>query len=80
MKYILVFAIAVTLTLLIASQPSMKDHFDLGYEAGKKESLNTARPSEDLELACAALWVGKQNKIWSDRNEKRVLGVNEQAR
>ena len=77
MKYILIVAISVILTLLIAQQPSMKDHFDLGFEAGKKESLNTSRPSDDLELACAALWVGKQNKIWSERNEKRVLGANE---
>lgn len=77
MKYILIVAISVILTLLIAQQPSMKDHFDLGFEAGKKETLNTSRPSEDLELACAALWVGKQNKIWSERNEKRVLGANE---
>lgn len=69
MKYLLVIGIVAVLLFLIVSRPSMKDHWELGYEAGKKEALNIHRPTDDLEMACAALWVGKQNKIWSQRNQ-----------
>lgn len=33
-----------------------------GVEHGFKKALDTRQPSEALEIACAGLWVGEQNK------------------
>jgi hypothetical protein len=45
-----------------------------GYENGLKDgcrnALNINPPSESLELACAALWVGEQSKKWHDKTKK----------
>lgn len=36
--------------------------YQAGVEHGYKQALDTRKPSEDLEIACAGLWVGEQNK------------------
>lgn len=40
--------------------------YQAGYEAGvregKRTAINPKNPSEELEIACAALWVGEQTK------------------
>jgi hypothetical protein len=45
-----------------------------GYENGLKDGCRNALkinpPSESLELACAALWVGEQSKKWQDKTNK----------
>jgi hypothetical protein len=33
-----------------------------GIEQGKKKALNTNPVSDELEMTCAGLWVGEQNK------------------
>lgn len=60
MKNILIVVLAGCVLLLWYQRPSMKDHWQLGYEQGGKDALKTNPVSEDLELTCAALWVGKQ--------------------
>jgi hypothetical protein len=35
---------------------------DQGRKAGMKSALNTNPVSEELELVCAGLWIGEQNK------------------
>lgn len=37
-------------------------HYQKGVADGRKQALETAHPSEELEIACAGLWVGEQNR------------------
>lgn len=60
MKTFLIAALIGCVLLLWYQRPSMKDHWQLGYEQGRKDALKTNPVSEDLELVCAGLWVGKQ--------------------
>lgn len=60
MKTILIFCLVAAVLALWYQRPSMKDHWQLGYEQGRKDALKTNPVSEDLELTCASLWVGKQ--------------------
>jgi hypothetical protein len=39
----------------------------LGVEQGVRESINVRNPSERLELACAGLWIGDQNKKYFEK-------------
>jgi hypothetical protein len=38
-----------------------------GYAVGYKAALNTREPSDELEMACAGLWVGEQHKKYEER-------------
>lgn len=33
-----------------------------GIQQGIKQALDTRQPTEELEIACAGLWIGEQNK------------------
>jgi hypothetical protein len=45
--------------------------YQVGYSSGQEDAtqqaLKTNPPSEALEMACLGLWVGEQNKKWSNR-------------
>ena len=41
-----------------------------GYAVGYKAALNTREPSDELELACAGLWIGEQHKKYAEREGK----------
>jgi hypothetical protein len=70
-KYILVCLIVVIIYLLADGKPSMKEQWQMGYEAGKKEALKTNPPSEELEMVCAGMWIGEQNKkYWNKQNAR----------
>lgn len=57
---ILMVLFLFTLFIWLMKPTSMKDQWQLGYEQGRKDALKTNPVSEDLELTCASLWVGKQ--------------------
>jgi hypothetical protein len=38
-----------------------------GIAVGYKAALNTREPSDELELACAGLWIGEQHKKYEER-------------
>ena len=38
-----------------------------GYKTAQKQALKTNPPSEELEMVCAGLWVGEQNKKYKDK-------------
>lgn len=59
-KYFLVLMLVVVTYLLI--QQRYSDEYKAGYAEGLRVALKTNPPSEDLELVCAGLWVGEQNK------------------
>lgn len=66
-KYILVAAIVLVVYLLI--QQRYTDEYKAGYAEGLRVGLKTNPPSEELELVCAGLWVGEQNKkMWKKEN------------
>jgi hypothetical protein len=60
MKYILVFCILATATLLLTNR--LDARYQEGLAEGKRIALNTTNPSHALENACLSLWVGEQNK------------------
>ncbi len=60
MRAFLIAALIGCVLLLWYQKPSMKDHWQHGYEQGRKDALKTNPVSEELELVCAGLWVGKQ--------------------
>ena len=41
-----------------------------GYAVGYKAALNTREPSDELEIACAGLWIGEQHKKYAEREGK----------
>lgn len=67
MKILLTISLVITFYLLMSNQ--FDDKYKAGYAAGKREALRTAPPSEDLEMACAGLWVGEQNKKYFQRQK-----------
>ena len=48
-------------------QNRFDDKYEQGYKEGMKSALKTNPPSEELEITCAGLWVGEQNKKWFSR-------------
>lgn len=40
---------------------------DHGIKQGKRDALRTNPVSEELEMICAGLWVGEQNKKYKDK-------------
>lgn len=67
--------VALVLTILALIYSMVQNRFDdkyrAGYDAGVKESLKTNPPSQELEMVCAGLWVGEQNKkYWNKQNAR----------
>jgi hypothetical protein len=68
-KYILVTALVVVFYLLIKQRYTDEDQ--AGYAEGMRVALKTNPPSEELEMVCAGLWVGEQNKkAWKKENAR----------
>jgi hypothetical protein len=40
-----------------------------GYAEGFKKALDTREPSDELEITCAALWIGEQTKKHLERTK-----------
>ena len=60
MKYVLIFCICATVYLLVSHR--MEQQYAKGLAEGRRTALHTNPVSEELELACAGLWVGEQAK------------------
>lgn len=67
MKIVLVLLIAATLYLLVSNRIS--DEYQAGYAEGLRVALKTNPPSQELELVCAGLWVGEQNKKYWEKTK-----------
>ena len=65
-------ALVLTILALIYSmvQNRFDDKYQAGYAAGIKEALKTNPPSEELEMVCAGLWVGEQNRRYFNKGLK----------
>lgn len=67
MKSVLV-AILIGLGYLLLHS-AFERQYNRGLAEGRGMALKTNPPSEELELVCAGLWVGEQNKkYWNKEN------------
>ena len=69
MKYFLVICIVSFAGVLV--QNRIKDEYKAGYAEGMRVALKTNPPSEELEIACAGLWVGEQNRRYFKKELKK---------
>ena len=67
MKVILSLALVGALYLL--AQSALEREYKTGLREGRAMALKTNPPSEELELVCAGLWVGQQNKKAFERSK-----------
>ena len=44
--------------------------YNRGFAEGRGTALKTNPPSEELEMVCAGLWVGEQNKKMDKKNAR----------
>ena len=65
MKIVLIGALAGVFYFLING--AFERQYQAGFREGKTTALKTNPPSEDLEVVCAGLWVGEQNKKFMER-------------
>jgi len=68
MKTILVMLIIAVVYLLVSNRIS--DEYQAGYEEGMRVALKTNPPSQELEMTCAGLWVGEQNRKYFQKGLK----------
>ena len=67
MKILLIGAILGTFYFLFVG--AMDRQYNRGFAEGRGMALKTNPPSEELELVCAGLWIGEQNKkYWKKTN------------
>lgn len=69
MKSILIVGIMLFVGVLVHNR--IKDEYKAGYAEGMRVALKTNPPSEELEVTCAALWVGEQNKQYFKKESKK---------
>ena len=43
--------------------------YQRGFGDALKTAYKTNPPSDQLEMVCAGLWVGEQNKKWHEKNK-----------
>lgn len=63
MKIILIGAIAGCFYYLFDN--ALDRQYNRGFAEGRGIALKTNPPSEELEMVCAGLWIGQQNKRYS---------------
>lgn len=65
---ILLVSILIGLGYLLINN-AFERQYNRGFAEGRGMALKTNPPSEELELVCAGLWVGEQNKkYWKKEN------------
>ena len=69
MKYVLVLLI-IGLMIYAVERRAERAHAE-GFKLGMHYALKSNPPSEELEMVCAGLWVGEQNKkAWKKENAR----------
>ena len=64
-------SLVIVLGLLLISVAYMHGYTE-GHEKAKKTALSTNPVSEELEMVCAGLWIGEQNKkYWNKGNASK---------
>ena len=65
--YVLVTLIVVISYMIIKQRYT--DEYQAGYAEGLRVALKTNPPSQELEMVCAGLWVGEQNKKYWEKTK-----------
>lgn len=68
MKYIFVLILSMIMALWIPHR--MEQKYQEGVLEGRRTALHTVPISEELEMVCAGLWVGEQNKKYYQKGNK----------
>ena len=69
MRTVLIVGIMLFVGVLVHNRIE-QSHAD-GFKLGMHYALKTNPPSEELEVTCAGLWVGEQNKkYWNKQNAR----------
>lgn len=69
MKTLFITCIIGTIALLVHGR--LETEYQRGYREATAKLLKTNPPSEELEMTCAGLWVGEQNrKHWERINAR----------
>ena len=66
-KYVLITLL--TLLMWVMVNDRIDQAHSEGFKLGMHYALKKDPPSEELELACAGLWVGQQNRRWFEKNK-----------
>ena len=67
---IVFWAFLIALVFLFMDHQVDKAHAE-GFSVGMRYALKSDPPSEQLEMVCAGLWVGEQNKkAWKKQNAR----------
>lgn len=69
MKYLALLILMLVLALWIPFK--MDERYAQGLADGKASALKTNPVSEELELTCAALWIGEQHRKLIQQEVKR---------
>ena len=64
------FLVGIAAMKLDGFEP-MREQYRLGFENGTKDALRMNPASEELELVCAGLWIGEQNRIYLEREARK---------
>ena len=67
MKFI--FSAALIGCLYLLAKSALEREYQIGLREGRGMALKTNPPSEELELVCAGLWVGEQNKKYGNKQK-----------
>jgi len=66
---IILFGVMVGLAYFLFDN-ALDRQYNRGFSEGRGMALNTNPPSEELEMVCAGLWVGEQNKMYFQKGLK----------
>jgi hypothetical protein len=67
---IVFWAFLIALVFLFMDHQVDKAHAE-GFSVGMRYALKSDPPSQELEMVCAGLWVGEQNKKAHDKWQKK---------
>ena len=69
MRYLVAMIVVGVTGILLGEQIGIKKGIAEGRSMALKEALRTNPPSEELEMVCAGLWIGEQNKKYWNKNK-----------
>ena len=68
------WAVVMLVVLIVgvnAGEKNARREADAAYQQGYKDALYKRPVSNDLEMVCAGLWIGEQNKKYQEMEMKR---------
>ena len=67
----IIFGLSLFAVVLLLANNRIENAHREGFKLGMNYALKSDPPSEELEMRCAGLWVGQQNrKEWNKQNAR----------